>query len=1827
MADIAQGFAPEFDEVDPHYKEAVAHRVSTDSSFDQLTRDRFGFVRTDYTTEDEYRSALKSAMAPEEEEETPGDVMIGEASALAVQPIQKLLPPAATGQPGIPGIPAGMEPEAPKPGMPILPTAKEALVTAPLHGLREIPVGATKFIDDLSTVITGLSKGGHFGAEGAAVFEAISEDDFDKLPDRALSTLLEEIIPKVEAPKSIVGGLESGIVQMLPSFLPLFGALRASGPLRALAQTGRMGTVVSESIAGTLAGAFSDLAVYDPDGGRLTTLAKPLFDSTFNWARAQGVESPRFEDFVGWLAEPSSPEGNAYEKALERMKGRTKNLAEGALIGTMFDAVNSGVRLWRSTKRANDILSTGRDLLANERGAVGYDPNAPRDPIKFGDRPDDPVMTEIPAESGDIPGLRRFRIDLPGRPEESFDAILTEAGLEPSPKTFQGPVATAREGRGATGREDVPSAEYAASTEAPGGRAGVGAPPEGVRGGGAVSLLDPALETSVPRTARAVLADTLNPQIGGSSYSLHEGNMVAGGNIPKGNIIMSPFPERTRTVSSEAGPLAVEQYIRDNADLLSDPRFFVGSEALPNGMVGLDVSTHLPRRAGISLGKLQDQRAGFDPHSFQTVDIGGTGGPQAKLNEQQAMEIIDRSRPRDTNPVPPAQTVSELEQAFYDLAPDLGPVRIAGPGAEAISYTDPTRLAYRGAAVLASGEREFGEWFRAFTAGLPPDRAAQFADTEIARKMYTQSQDVLRREGNRILRAALQSDLAPEKTFPELERILALQKAGEGNFDWYHGFIEKATRVLGKQDADRFAQLTGALSAQASPSENVDAALDVFLHWKAGKSPNEILELVPFASLHGRRQNTLRALSGEPLSGPKVSRFARALSGDPTAVTPDRWMARVFYPGYKGVPKEEMAQFMESWVRIEAQKLGISPRDMQAQLWEGIKLETGLMKDEVIQPIVKDLEKAIDRMVAEGRMTLPEGLDEAGKISFGTSVVFARTIAGAVAGLYFGDTMEEKIAYGLAGMGLANIAPAAIKAISGAASSAKARQGIKRPQYQELNARASEFQSIAKQWNDLTAEHGRGVIPRAESKKMAEELIARGDISVEKIIEMMPPHRATAEEVDAMVILTVQEADKLKSLAGQVILNPADRGLVDEMIKQLWVLGQLDPRRSGTIKEIGRGLGSLNAPLADMNRFVTDMRRIFTATESGRSPSDVARMIASLPSANQLLSFSNAALKPTFTQIIQEVWINSLLYGAKTQVANFLSNTAFALVSIPERWIAGKISGRGGVVAGEAGALAQGYWGSLSDAWTAAGKAWRDEMPAFGTGKMESHRKAITAENFQLTGPIGDAIDFLGAAVRGSGRLLLAGDEFFKTIAFRGELRAQAYREAYEQIVVSKGLRGQKATEEMRKVMDRILSDPGTEIKEAAERFALYQTFTQDLSGGVGAHVQAAIAHSPMLRYVMPFVRTPFNIAKAAVERTPLGLASKEVRGKLLGRGDTANVALSRARMTFGITTMGMFGFMAANGMISGTGPSDTRIRNQWLEAGWKPMSLKLGGEWVSYARLEPISSVISLAADMSDILSMIDIAHPEQSAAFDELLKDTGRSLSNLFTSKTFLQGLSEFTRVLVEPEKYAGGFAKRFASGFVPFSGALRGIAQANEKELKESQELVNAFKKNIPGLSSSVPPKHDILGDPIPVGSGFNGVFGWIFDVVSPITVSNVKDPETKKIFMEIVRVQEEMGETISTEVPKIVQGVPLTDAQRSALGRMMKDTNLKQDLVEMISAPGWSEVPVGIQHRMLDAQIHAAKEHAKARLLEEDTALKSAVEARYDQKLERITGGEQ
>jgi len=212
---------------------------------------------------------------------------------------------------------------------------------------------------------------------------------------------------------------------------------------------------------------------------------------------------------------------------------------------------------------------------------------------------------------------------------------------------------------------------------------------------------------------------------------------------------------------------------------------------------------------------------------------------------------------------------------------------------------------------------------------------------------------------------------------------------------------------------------------------------------------------------------------------------------------------------------------------------------------------------------------------------------------------------------------------------------------------------------------------------------------------------------------------------------------------------------------------------------------------------------------------------------------------------------------------------------------------------------------------------------------------------------------------------------------------------------------------------------------------------------------------------------------------------------------------MARAKVQLGGMVMASTTVLASSGYITGRGPRDPNLRREWLET-HQPYSIKVGGTWHAFNRLDPLGSLLGMAADFADIVGDLDEIDASQLGAAMAL------SVSNNMLSKTYLTGLADTLEALQSPTQDAAQALRRLGGTIVPAGVAQ--VARYMDPTLREVNSLTDAMIARVPGYSSTLPAKMNLWAEPIMLRGGLGP------DMASPIYT---KTPDLKPVSDEMVK----------------------------------------------------------------------------------------------------------
>ena len=630
---------------------------------------------------------------------------------------------------------------------------------------------------------------------------------------------------------------------------------------------------------------------------------------------------------------------------------------------------------------------------------------------------------------------------------------------------------------------------------------------------------------------------------------------------------------------------------------------------------------------------------------------------------------------------------------------------------------------------------------------------------------------------------------------------------------------------------------------------------------------------------------------------------------------------------------------------------------------------------------------------------------------------------------------------------------------------------------------------------------------------------------------------------------------------------------------------------AGLTAEAGRALGAFRIAAKGKTARARALKQIIESGGGREKIEDLAARIAALEDDEQLAAFTRSVFKPKFREKVFEIWINALLSGPRTHAVNVTSNALTTLWTLPEHLLAATFGtvrrGPDKVRFREVGSKLYGLVEGVKDGLRYMAKALRTGESQFDPiGKIETVRRR------SVRGPLGEI-------VRLPGRFLQAEDDFFKATAYRMELRTLAARDG-----LRSGLHGERLAEHI----EKIVALPAEALHLKALDTARKLTFTKPL-GAIGQNITNAANMIPGGRVILPFIRTPSNLIKFAAERSPLGFAMREVRDAMKKGGAERDLAL--ARMALGTSVAVAVAAQAAEGHITGAGPTHPGQRALLRANGWQPYSIKIGNTYYSYNRLDPFGLTLGVAADFAEIAGHMTKDEGERLGAL------IVGSLSKNLVNKTWLRGLSELVEAVNDPDRYGDRYIQSLAGTIIP-----TGVAQVAQSQdpvlrstrpgpiedplLREAEAIMNKIKSRLPGYSKDLPPVRNLFGEPVILSGGLGP------DLISPVFTSVDRDDPA---IDEMLRLK------VTPSMPsRTIKGVKLTpqkyDEYVQLAGRPAKDL-----LDVLVASPKYAALPSLAKAKAIRDIIASTREAATKAILVANPGLVKGIARR---RLERVTG---
>lgn len=1152
------------------------------------------------------------------------------------------------------------------------------------------------------------------------------------------------------------------------------------------------------------------------------------------------------------------------------------------------------------------------------------------------------------------------------------------------------------------------------------------------------------------------------------------------------------------------------------------------------------------------------------------------------------------------------------------------------------------------------------------------------------------------------------------KELPALEQALELFHKGEAGLTWYDEAWPQMQRMFGKH-AELYVDVLAALSPHNGVKGNITSAnkaMALILSGKrSAKKPFKVTtETKAGDGMQAHVDNLNRILKGQPIGGPKVGPFARALKGDKNTVVVDTWMMRAF--GFTDKATDSEITFIQQAVTGMAEALGKDARQVQAAIWTGVKIV-----QEGPGAFVEDIHKTVGRALMDKESPLyamfgkelemaKKTLGEEGFTRLGTTIVASRTALFAALGATQGDDAESRARNMLIAAGLGLVAsPKLAKHIIERMNDPEVRAMLKDTLKDETGAlfpkpRPKRDPLVVAERNAGGTNESRALIRGMNTVLERARMLERSGVqtheatvqqaalsgrfrTVEDVLALdeatLSLDELAAAKVNVKAVRDLVANDAIETAARAKILD--DEAMMGEAVDKTFLLAKVNQKWADMETAGGRFVeaSKIKSPTSlaskyDLDEFSADIQQMREALLQRGKVTDRQLVTMLTDFADRAAAAKIADVASRWPEALWDIYYGLNLLGSPiTHARNILGNLGALGLAVADRGFGEIISlpfhaagkGQNMVQLGETWELATGIYSMVADSFRAgkdtkgafgyARDAFNKGESIFGAGKETEAMRVVGTSVDAGEGTLPTVIDAMAKLGRANLRFMGGTDEFFKVLSFNGEIRALAQRQAR-----AAGKRGQDLVAEA----NRLIDSPTNEMLQQATAFAKENTFTKQFTPGtLGFKVGEAATHPFMRVAFTPFYNTPMRIAEFSTTHTPvLNLLAKQTWSDMFGKqasGVTRNLAA--AKIMTGTAALGLVSWFAINGYITGNAPSDPGLRAAYERSGWKEKSIynPVNGKYYNYDNLEPISTLLSTAANM------VQSSHDLEDWDVQTLMMAGAIATSKSILSKQWFQGLSDMADVIeaaTRGEDVAKGlvFVHRRLANLIPGAATsrmfnkmtddqrreMKTVTDNENPELREWSQLVNIYTQNLPGWGHLLPgtkPRpamvNMITGEPVANENT------WL-QALNPFQVTTHKnDPVLNELVAlegaglprEIPRViggsQPGMGYRLSDqdEQRAIKEGVKLDETERQRLGVLLTkevtDANgntLHEALAELLDADDWDDQTDGRDGgkagRIQDV-FNMFMDEAQAKLLDEYPKLNQIVQRR---QLERGMG---
>ena len=352
-----------------------------------------------------------------------------------------------------------------------------------------------------------------------------------------------------------------------------------------------------------------------------------------------------------------------------------------------------------------------------------------------------------------------------------------------------------------------------------------------------------------------------------------------------------------------------------------------------------------------------------------------------------------------------------------------------------------------------------------------------------------------------------------------------------------------------------------------------------------------------------------------------------------------------------------------------------------------------------------------------------------------------------------------------------------------------------------------------------------------------------------------------------------------------------------------------------------------------------------------------------------------------------------------------------------------------------------------------------------------------------------------------STKIMAATDDSFAYLLGRAKAREKAMRSVLD--IQAQGGKLPEITPDLMRAYEQDfysqIFDANGNIIDEATKWARKEVTLQTPMDGFAKGLNDVFAAHPWSKPFFLFARTGVSGLNLTAKHTPgfnflvkefndIAWATPDNLENVAKYGITTAEELANAkalqvgRLGIGslVTSLAAWAFM--RGDITGNGPIDRQKRQAWIDAGYRPRQMKLGGVWVGYDSVEPFNLIFSTVADIGDYSLLMGDEWTEKQ--FQKVALVVAQAVS----SKSYFAGIQQMVDMVAGKPGQQNRIIAGIMNNQVPLAGLRNEIGKLLNPHMKEINSGIGQSIRNrnltseyLPG--EDLPTKYDILnGRPI-------------------------------------------------------------------------------------------------------------------------------------------------